>query len=175
MATQLLIKPVVRSPQPAMRTAAQQASQSVPFASAFSDPRAMGNQAYRTLATGQDRPTAAPGHAPAAPTLLPANARTGSAKLPPLSPEIREQMIGDVDRIVQILKSSFFTGEPDSGDQTRMLELIRKYERLDDENNYAGPSRTTPNLDHFLILLKSRAYSHSGIRSLFSGPVCDRI
>jgi len=85
------------------------------------------------------------------------------AKLPALSDEVRVQIDADIEGIVRILKR----GTPDSGDQTNLLEAVRRWERKDRElpaANRAG--RRTPLLDHFLLRLKMRAYSRSNFRSL---------
>ncbi len=164
MALQIRQKPIMRRSQPSVTTPAPLMASRMGGTSSLSS--TIGNQAYRTLAESQERSATAPSALPN-PVRLPDTTSANSIKPPPLSPEMREQMGADVNRIAKILQSSFFTGEPDSGDQTRIIELIRKYERLDDESSSARLSRMTPNLDHFLILLKSRAYSHSGIKSLF--------
>lgn len=86
------------------------------------------------------------------------------AKLPPLSTEVRAQMDAGIDNIVRILKQ----GTPDSGDQTRLLEEVRKWERKDHELSAQDRGgRRTPMLDHFLSRLKARAYSRSSFRSLW--------
>src|SRR5262245_15072665 len=90
----------------------------------FTMQRAVGNQGVRSLLANESRgmadrkpPESAPAHA------------ARPVRLPPLTPERRERMVKDVDSIVAILKS----GTPDAGDQTRLLEAVRKYERLDDQ------------------------------------------
>jgi hypothetical protein len=83
------------------------------------------------------------------------------AKLPPLSPELREEMVADVEAIVRILKK----GTPTTGDQTYLLEAVRTWQRRDHElSGQERGARRTPILDHFLILLKSRAFSRVTFR-----------
>lgn len=85
------------------------------------------------------------------------------AKLPPLSPDTRQQMMADVETIVSILKG----GKPNKDEQTELLGPLRKWERQDQASSPAQRGgRSTPLLDHFLILLKGRDFSRRTWRSL---------
>jgi hypothetical protein len=167
MATQTIRRSTPGPPQSALTPAARQgppAAQPRTGTSLLVPPAAAGNQAaYRTLAESQGKPkdaAAAPGSA--APATLAGGGRP-SIKLPPLDPRLRAQMLEDVERIATIMK--FWIVE--SGDQITVTGLIEKYATLD-QNVHAGPNEAaTPNLDHFLILLKSRAFSRSSVKSLF--------
>lgn len=167
MATQTIRRSTPRPPQSALTPAAKQgppAAQSRTGTSLLVPPAAAGNQAaYRTLAQSQGKPkeaSSAPGSA--APATLAGGGRP-STKLPPLDPKLRAQMLEDVERIATIMK--FWIVE--SGDQITVTGLIEKYATLD-QNVHAAPNESaTPNLDHFLILLKSRSFSRSSVKSLF--------
>lgn len=149
---------VVRAPQPVVQKSAPVRTVT-PANSAAMYPLRMGagNQANLAAQAEQDGAT---------PTAIAANdaGRRKPVRLPPLSEQTKAKMVADVERIVQILKG----GRPDAADQTYLLEAVRTWERRDGEiSAEARGGRRTPMLDHFLILLKSRAYSRSSFRSLW--------
>jgi hypothetical protein len=167
MATQTVRRLGLRPAQTPVTPALKQGTPAVNARSANSllmPPKEAGNQAaYRTLSQSKEQPKEAmnaPGSAPPA-TL--AGGGKPTVKLPPLSPQLRAQMVEDVNSIAKIMKFWIV----DSGDQITVTGIIEKYATLD-EKAHGGPNEAkTPNLDHFLILLKSRAFSRSSVKSLF--------
>lgn len=148
----------IRVPQPLAKSApvATRSPSATMSSTAMFAQRTGGSNQRALAAIEQDKQAAANDDARPAPLRM--------AKLPALSDENRAQIDADIEGIVRILKR----GTPDSGDQTNLLEAVRKWERKDRE--LSAPERAgrrTPLLDHFLLRLKMRAYSRSSFRSLW--------
>ena len=146
----------MRVPQPTAKTAPVSARPLSPTMSstAMFLQRTSDGSNQRALATLEpDKKAAAGDTAPAAPHHAP--------KLPPLSDRVRSEMIASVEEIVRILKK----GTPSTANQTYLLDAVRKWEDRDHKlSAQERGGRRTPMVDHFLILLKSRAYSRITFR-----------
>ena len=145
----------MRAPPVAVRTAAPRQSRATPglgvSGTAMFPLRTGSNQSNLELLKQSKKPQATP----VAANDPSATARKPVAKLPPLSPEMRAEMIADVDDIVRILKK----GPPELSDQLKLLETVRKWSRKEFElSAQERGSHRSPVLDQFLIHLKGKPF-----------------
>jgi hypothetical protein len=126
-------------------------------------PNTSNQAAYRTLSlVSKDtarEPAAAPGSAP--PATLAGGGKPG-LKVPPLSPRLRQEMVGDIETIVAIMKTQYVT----EAEERQINGIVAKYSALDRDLRPPLGETLSPNLDHFLILMKSRSFARSSIKSL---------
>ena len=123
----------------------------------------VGNQAnYRKLAESAKLPVKDANAA--ATSTTPATVAGGKPglKLPPLSPRVRQEMIDDIEKIVAIMKTQYVT----DAEETQINGILAKYSARDRGLRPPLGETLSPNLDHFLILMKSRAFSRSSVKSI---------
>ena len=121
--------------------------------------RMAGNAALNTLTRSPQSSVAPPAPVPAVASAEPAAATGSRRQSTPLSEEAHQQIAGDVDRIVHILKNLIL----ETGDQITLVELVKKYLRLDEKLQLGDE---TPHLDQMLLKLKMRSFTRRSFASL---------